>query len=365
MFRFIIIFLRYALKIYRRYLGIIYSKYSDGLLPEGLLCSIELSEDNKHCDALHPCIRYTKSKFMGWNWWMVLTPYYNADASKENPLLYYGFSNDHVPPFDWFFYSLINPTPDTGYNSDPNILFTEEGLNVFWRENDSPRTLHDKVSRATYHKLISKYGTHETTVLNLVEEDKHIDREVSPAFLKSNGKYYSYAMHIKFKNKRFQFKSKSIKRISSYILRILSILNIYNQQKTIGISLWESVSLEKTFKYIKTMKITNLNNLYSPWHLDSFEAMNKIYFIIQTNQSNADICLAVKEDSDNVRMYQKPLIVNNSKIFTGIYKATGFVFEGIFYLFYTAQLIEDRKKNHLLRSTYKFSDMIKELEDHE
>ena len=31
-------------------------------------------------DIVHPCVRYSKNIFIGYNWWLIYTPYYNNNA---------------------------------------------------------------------------------------------------------------------------------------------------------------------------------------------------------------------------------------------------------------------------------------------
>ena len=58
--------------------------------------------DNKYGDWLiHPCVRYIPEGLGGHKWWMVVTPYPNYNSKYENPILYYGDSNDTTPPLNW------------------------------------------------------------------------------------------------------------------------------------------------------------------------------------------------------------------------------------------------------------------------
>jgi len=103
--------------------------------------------------------------------------------------------------------------------------------------------------------------------------------------------------------------------------------------------------------------------LYRLWHFDFFEYDNKLYALIQTNQCNADICLAVSEDYENFRMDSKPLITNKSIGKVGIYKPTGLVYNGIFNLYYTAQDIDMREKNNLFCTTIPMEELLKKMDN--
>lgn len=85
--------------------------------------------------AVHPCVRYIPEGIDGYDWWMTLTPYKHYDEKKENILLYCGVSESSgKPPKSWKFVKEVCGTHPQGYNSDPNLLYHEGKLWVFWRE---------------------------------------------------------------------------------------------------------------------------------------------------------------------------------------------------------------------------------------
>src|SRR3989339_2039048 len=100
--------LRSAISIYRKFLNFIFGKNINAVMPEGLLCSIsEFQFEINRGDIVHPCVRYCEKPFMGHKWWLVYTPYYNADASLENPILCYGDFENEEAPIKWNAKSLI------------------------------------------------------------------------------------------------------------------------------------------------------------------------------------------------------------------------------------------------------------------
>ena len=325
----------------------------------GDLCQVsEFKTNLYHGDIVHPCVRFIEKKFKGYNWWLIYTPYYNANPDVENPILCYGVSENGEPPKDWTVFKEIIGKPLQGYNSDPTMFFDNGSLNIFWRENATPRAKKDQLYRATYGCIISEKDQKDIKTPVLCEKGIFFDKEVSPAILKVENSYVAYAMHIRFKNIRLHSDFSFLDKLIQISLKTLSVLEVYNEKKTFGISIWKSDDIEKSFNYIKTTKIINRNKLYIPWHLDVFEHENKLYAIIQTTQTNADICLAVCDDDENFTMYSKPLITNFSIGKLGIYKPTGFVHKEVFYLYYTAQERNDRKLNKLFLSNYNFNDLI-------
>jgi hypothetical protein len=315
-------------------------------------------------DIVHPCVRYSKNKFLGYNWWLIYTPYYNNNAKIENPVLCYGTDEGNgKPPLKWNYYMDVVDEQLFGYNSDPNMYFNDLGLNIFWRENNTPRVKKHNAYRATFGLTINSKGkiNHYDKPL-LVEKRRYYDKEVSPSFFEMDGQFYAYAMNLRFKNKYWIYNSSIINNISSKLLSLLSLLELKSHIKSYGVSIWKSGTLKDSFTYQKTIGFKNLNSLYNPWHLDTFIYQNVTYALIQSNKSNADICLAYKNQSDDFFMvYPKPLITCNGINKLGIYKPSGLVINGIFYLFYTAQELNNRKLNKLFFSEYVFKDLISNI----
>jgi len=353
---------RFFLSSYRFFLSKIFKLSRSNTMSAGVNCHIsEFKPSIYHGDIVHPCVRFSEQKFKGYNWWLIYTPYYNSNSDVENPILCYGISDDGGPPTYWHVYKEIIGKPLYGYNSDPTMFFDSKGLNIFWRENATPRTEKDHLYRATYGFVLSEHGEKNLVKPILCEKEVFMDKEVSPTILKLENSYFAYAMHIRFKNSRLHSDFSFLEKLIQISLKTLSVLEVYNEKKTFGISIWKSDDIEKSFKYIKTTKIINRNKLYIPWHLDVFRHKNKLYAIIQTTQTNADICLAVCDDDENFTMYSKPLITNFSIGKLGIYKPTGFVHKDVFYLYYTAQEKSNRLLNKMFLTKEPFDILIDNL----
>ncbi|MUP39637.1 hypothetical protein GNY23_17625 [Labilibaculum sp. 44] len=327
-------------------------------MPRGTLCDISKFEyEINHGDIVHPCVRHSEKAFKGYHWWLIYTPYYGADATMENPVLCYGISDNQEAPLKWKVYSQIVGKPSIGYNSDPTMFFNERGLNIFWRENETPRTQKDNVYRGTYACVISENDRYNMDQAILCEDSQFSDREVSPTIIKKDESYIAYAMHLRFKKSDLHSSNRYVEKLVRLFFSIVALLEIYNEQKSYGIAIWKSDSLDRPFSYFKTTKIKNCNKLYRPWHLDIFEHDNKRYAVIQTTQCNADICLAVSEDDENFTMYSKPLITNASIGKVGIYKPTAFVHKDVFYLYYTAQDLNNRSLNEMYLTSLPMAEL--------
>lgn len=341
-------------------------RHKYGFLQPGNTVKIETFRfGENHGDIVHPCVRYISEGFEGHNWWMVYTPYYAADSSMENPILCYSDETDaNTPPKDWKVYGLVNEKPEDGYNSDPTLLYKDGQLYVFWRENYEWSVKSHKYIRATYVARVEngKFITDREEVL--YTEDKEKDAETCPTFVQNeDGSIMAYAMHLRFHSYRIKRMRPRMRSIVNKVVTITDLLGLYSQQKHYGIAIWKGEgSFTTPFIYVRTTPIKNCNKLYRPWHMDLFEWEGKRYAIIQTNQSNADLCLAVSEDKENFSMLKKPLITNATIGKLGIYKPCASVTpNGTFYLYYTAQDEDNRALNKLYLTTMDFNDLLNNI----
>lgn len=350
---------RNLLRAFRQIQYKIYARHQNGIMPSGELCThISFEDDTNHGDVVHPCVRYIPEGFLGHKWWMVYTPYYAANANVENPVLCYADSDPAIAPIEWRVYCLVQEQPEKGYNSDPTLFYDEGNLYVMWRENLTKRCDEAGFVRATFGAKVINGGIGEVFGPLVGTKDFDVDPEVSPTFIKQAGKYRCFSMHLKFHSKHIHCLNGVPKRVVSALALILDILGIWSQQKSYGIAQWSAEKLEGPYTLDRTVKFTNCNKLYRPWHMDLFENKGVLYAIVQTNQCNADICLAKSMDGEHFMMYQKPLITNKSINMVGIYKPTGLVVDRKFYLYYTAQHPHDRKLNILCRTCSGFDDIL-------
>lgn len=355
---------RKLISAYRTIQYAIFSRLHFGMMQPGFEVKVApFRFMENHGDIVHPCVRYIPNGFEGHYWWMVYTPYYAADSSMENPILCCAEETDpNTPPTEWKVYGLVNEKPEDGYNSDPTLLFKDGQLYVFWRENYEHSNKPHKFIRATYAVKVNKGSFEKVGKEILFTEDKEIDAETCPTFmLNEDGSVTAYAMHLKFHSERIRdMRNSWMKKIVLKITGLTDLLGIYSQQKHYGIAIWQQEDdLTYPFVYTKTTIIVDCNRLYRPWHMDLFDWKGKRYAIIQTNQMNADLCLAVSDDMECFKMYKKPLITNATIGKLGIYKpCAGITPNGEFYLYYTAQDPDNRKLNKLYLTTMSFDELL-------
>lgn len=340
--------IRILINLYRKLQYTVYGRLSYGLMKPGQQCSIDsFKVEENHGDIVHPCVRYIPDGYEGHCWWMVYTPYYGADSSLENPILCYAESNSPKPPKEWKVYCEVKGKPTKGYNSDPVLFYDKNKLYVFWREYGTESAEHFGHSVATFGGVVKKGRVVDEFGPIVWSNHMNVDAGVSPAFILKDNTYLCLAMHVEFYSEWLKHQCSFLKNILSKFLALTDLLGLGGQQRSYGIARWTSDSLVKRFNYEGTIKFLNCNKLYRPWHVDFFEHENILYAIIQSNQCNADICLAKSEDGINFRIYDRPLMTNKTCNKVGIYKPTGGIVGDKFYLYYTAQDIDNRKLNKL------------------
>lgn len=354
---------RKLLESYRSIQYKICGRSRNGALSEGDLCTHDPFEDEiNHGDVVHPCVRYIPKGYEGHCWWMVYTPYYAANDKTENPILCYAESNDPTPPTRWKVYCQVQGQPSIGYNSDPTLLYDDGKLFVFWRENETKRCINNGCFRATFGGIVD-HGTITNVFGPVVEtKDSEYDPETSPTFLKSNkGTYRCLAMSLTFHSKVVKHLPAPMRNSINYITLVTDLLGLWSQQKHHGIAQWSCSTIDGKYHLDKTVRFKNQNFLYRPWHMDFFEYDEKMYAVVQTNQCNADVCLAESTDGVNFRFFKKPLMTNATCKKVGIYKPCAGVIGDTFYLYYTAQDIDNRKLNKLYLTTMSWEHLQKEI----
>lgn len=358
------------MSVARRLLGLfrelqyrMYGRSFVGVMSHGDVCSVEdRTPGLTHGDVVHPCVRYIEECFEGHKWWMVYTPYYAANASLENPILCYGDSETDEAPKRWFFCCVIQPQQSRGYNSDPTMFFRDGRLFVFWRENETPRTDAFHCCRATFGGEVKagKLVPFENPLL--VEPLNYEDRETCPTIIPSDGSYMSYAMHLRFFSSRLRSMKGVLGKLLNRCAVVLDLLGVCSQQKSYGIAIWTGDTLQHSFSYKKTVRFKGVNKLYRPWHMDFFDYDGVRYAIVQTNQSNADLCLAKSTDGETFTFFKKPLITNRTIDMVGIYKPTALVVDDVFYLYYTAQDKDNRALNKLYMTKMSINQILNSVQ---
>lgn len=320
-------------------------------MPSGIQVLIKTPEAERYKgDCLHPCIRFIPEGFAGYKWWMVQSPYYRRNSKNENPLLYY--SEDVSFPINWEYSTVVQDTPEYGFNSDPNIFYENGRLWIFWREHKTPRCSHLKVISATFGVYTTDGVTFSNPKAYLKQEEEGIDPELCPTLIKFEGKYRFYC--------------------SNY--------QLYGQRINRGIAIWEGTNLDKpdfkltyisntrkTLTVDKFKQITLLNHLFfvpkplkhDIWHFDLMEYNKKLY-MLSVAEWGDNIMLSESEDYLHFRTYRKPLLnshysENKLGFRPYFYKPTGIILNNSLAIYYTISGKNEIKKNNLYRSTIKFN----------
>lgn len=326
-----------------------YLFYPQQILPPGHNVEIQTPESQKYMnDCLHPCVRFIPEGFMGYNWWMVQSPYYARNNKLENPILY--FSKDKIFPLKWECMGVICDTPLTGFNSDPTLFYENNKLWIFWRECDTPVCTELGVLRATVG-FSTTDGVHFSPLqVYLTDNNPDKDTEQCPIVIKRNNNYFFYAVHYQYKPIR----------------------------KSLGIAIWEGTSLEEPdfilkqtkpfestftcdkYKQLKVFK----HFLFIPrplkhelWHFDLFEYKNKLY-MFSVAEWGDNIMLSISDDYENFTTTRRPLVnTHYSEKYIGYrqyyYKPTGYIENDTIYIYYTSVGKEDYRKNQLFFSSVK------------
>ena len=345
------------LSFYHKIQFYIFGRSENGLMAKGKLCVVVGQEENEsYGDIVHPCVRYIPEGFRGHKWWMTYTPYYGANPQMENPRLCWGEENGNEAPVNWHVEEVVKEGYDKGYNSDPFLYYEDGKIFVYWRENDTERLLVRGLHRGIFCKVYSETGVEEFENPILAEDKAFEDRETCPSFIKVGEEYRAYAMHLVFKNEKFVGRP-----FFQKLFMYTDLLGFYSQQKFKGIAQWISTSPVAPYKYKESVKFSNCNRLYRPWHMDLFKYKPDLYAIVQTNQGGGDICLAKSTDGVHFRLYDKPLVTNKTCDGIEIYKPTALVVDGKLYVYYTFQSPNQLKFNMMYVTSMGMEELLEKL----
>ena len=228
---------------------------------------------------------------------------------------------------------------------------------MFWREYGTEAVYALGHQVATFGAKVKSGGIVDEYGPVVWSDDMELDNEVSPTFIEKEDGYLCLAMHLQFHSKWIKRQMPALKRLLTKLLAVTDLLGFGSQQKSFGIARWFSEEINRPFKYRDTVKFKNCNSLYRPWHMDFFEYQGRLYAIVQTNQCNADLCLAYSEDYEHFTFFKKPLITNATIGKLGIYKPTAGVVDDTFFLYYTAQDADNRALNKLYMTKIEYGQL--------
>lgn len=296
-------------------------------------CDVRIPDPKYKNDILHPCIRYNPNGFCGHRWWMIGSPWYKRNDEIENPILFYGDEDaDGTPPLKWNFYSVIKDTPETGYNSDPNIEFSEKGLQILWREVETPRAKSNGFNSVIISTIMTTYGELLKETILTGEVSDMVLSDLSPVIL--------YTTECAILYTAFHKKSKNLgTRVFYKILR--SCGKKYYASQTRNIILRKSVD---DFRKSYTIPIHFPKN-HLPWHFDLLKYKNRIIILLYClYENNIYIGELFK---DKVYIDNLPITLNLE--IKDTYKPTGVIKNNVLWLYYTDKSEKDGNLNELFR----------------
>jgi len=291
-------------------------------------------------DCLHPCIRSLDEE-MG-RYVMTYSPYYQWNNKVENPII--SFSSSWL---DWNNGRVLTDTPQSGYNSDPNVFVSDTTVYAFWRACGTPLcTELGKEEVVLGSRIVeNETGTLADYQVFISNDWQYGDVTQSPVLVKKGDKYRFYAVWYEYEPMR----------------------------KNRGIAIWEGTSLSQPDFYLSdTVAFDNplvcdklfqrrlgggrilffpIPKRYDLWHFDLFEYRGRLY-MVSCAEKDDNIMLSVSEDWYHFKTLKKPLVNNHfSENFVGYrqyyYKPTALVQNDTLFLFYTANSREDSNRNQL------------------
>ena len=357
-----------TLESYRRFVLLCHGYSSKGIMPRGVLCSIEdPTETITHGDVVHPCVKYIEDGFEGHKWWMVYTPFYAEKDILENPRLCYSDAPEGELPTEWKFYCIVADKPEKGYNSDPVMFFRDGQLYIFWRECNTSRAQEEGCNMLTVGCMVKEKRIIHFPTPQLKEFSSSVDKEVSPTIISHNGTYRAYAVHLGFVPNYIHHLPSSIgSKLYRYkIVYLIDALGMYDINKSYGVAIWDSDTLDQTFHYVKTVQFEKSSRCYQPWHMEVFEDISNkekgLFAVVQTRQRHGRICLAKSEDRETFHFYKRPLMTTKTAGLLGLYKSSVAQVGSDFYLFYTAVDSNDNNLHRLFVTSVSINELKSKL----
>lgn len=332
-----------------------YLFYPQQVMPIGEPVDVSTIQPEKyHHDCLHPCIRYDE---LTDKYYMAQSPYYGWNNKVENPIFY--SSETYM---QWTDGNLIAETPETGFNSDPNICLNSDGKIYFiWRECYTPLCDSLKAQQVTVGGKIvnSSLSKKEVFCINNLPNG---DIEQAPVMIEHNGERYIYATWYQYE---------PVRRNKGLAIWKEGLQNANGGGQTCKYQFVDTMAYESCYTVDKALNVPLFGHIfYIPkplyhdlWHFDLFEYEDKLY-MVSVAEKGDNIMLSVAEDWKHFKTYRKPLVNNHySENYTGyrqyFYKPTAFVKDDTLHVFYTANAKDDPARNQLFHTAMPTKNILK------
>jgi hypothetical protein len=276
-------------------------------LPQDTLLSIPTFDGSNQ--VVHPDVLFKNNQLL-----LALTPYPYYNDSLENPCLYK--SKDGIQYEEYI--AGINPlvpTPVMDHNSDPDILFNENGdLVIFYLETMRPNT--NKVIALTINDKTSEISSKTVIEYNLSKQE---DLILSPSLAEIGKKkklYYLYFVDMDVASDRIQY-------------------------------------IESTTLYSFDKSQTKKNSIsfpsdYVPWHLDVIRS-NQTYYLVTNGyygdpaDKNYSLFLAESNDLIHWKNNREILTPNDvpDKTLKYLYRSSGLILNKTLALWYSYVTVDN------------------------
>ena len=326
-----------------------YLFYPQQSMPIGEPVAVTTIQPEKyHNDCLHPCVRYCEKTD---KYYMAQSPYYGWNKTLENPM-YYESANHLI----WEKGTLIEDTPDEGFNTDPCVYVDKTGNAIYiWRESKTKLTYSLNSERVIVGGRI-KDGKLLKKHIFAINEWNEGDTVQCPILVERDDMYYIYAAWYQYEPER--------KNMGIAIWRGTSLLNPdFKLVNTVPFPLTYTVDRMAQTRLFRHLWFIPKPLRHDLWHFDLFEYKGKLY-MVSVAEKGDNIMLSVADDWMHFRTFRKPLVNNHyTENYCGYrqyyYKPTAFAKDDILHLFYTANAKEDNKKNQLYHTEMPIKQLTK------
>lgn len=230
--------------------------------------------------AVHPSVYFDPDGWNGWEYWMAMTPYPNADNQKENPSVVVSHDGTtwQVPA------GLVNPLATApgaavGYHSDPYLTVANGMMYLFWRS---------WLGREIIFYRTSIDGVTWSPAVTEWSYDPVSYRLMSPSFIRTREGWTMYAVDIR---------STPFKVVRSTVDKLGGV--------------WSSLDT-----------VTLTGTAPQPWHIDVHRVGGEWQMLmVDTDSGGGDLWAAVSKDGLNFTLSPSKLLARGTGWNSRYYKS--------------------------------------------
>ena len=182
---------------------------TQSVLHRPVLLNLETSEGSGQ--AVHPDVVHIPEGFgwQNWTYWMACTPYPNAESRFENPEIFVSHDGVAWTTPDGIHNPLV-PTPKTegDHNSDPDLVFCQNELWLFYRETMRSKEPSKTPDENTIYLMKSADGIRWSTPIRVLSE-KTGTQLLSPAVIYDGSLFAMWTVEVRGHNLRLMRRTSS------------------------------------------------------------------------------------------------------------------------------------------------------------